>query len=128
MLWWPYATYENILWILFYMKAQQSSRWIMTQAFQEEGGMKNSFILWMVRKCSCFLKIYYYRLCWLYSSCFTIVFLYKYILLLWLDGLDLCHRWLWLLLFGRCCIQRVLHTDFGNLFSSTWATRAALWR
>lgn len=36
---------------------------------------------------------------WLYSSCFTNVFLYKYILLLRLDSLELCHKLL--LLFGR---------------------------
>ena len=106
---------QNILWILFYTKAQQSSRWNMTQAFRGDGGVKNSFILWMVRKCSCFLKIYYYRLCWLYSSC-ILVQVYT-VLLLWLGGLDLCHRRFRLLLFGRRCVQRrVLHTDFWGIF------------
>lgn len=96
--------YKTIL--LFYVKAQQLqttydsgiSRWRR----QREGQQRDGKSLFYERSQSVpaswrFLgKVMI--VFWLYSGCFTNVFLYKYILLLRLDSLELCHKLL--LLFG----------------------------
>ena len=100
MLWWPYATWT--ICVPYYLTWKHNR--VSNDDFSKWGKHEKANVLfyewWKSVPAS-------YRLL---LKVVLIVLLYKYIVLLWLDGLDLCHKLLWLLHFGRCGIQRVLDT------------------
>lgn len=94
MLWWPYATL-TICSIISQQKAQKAQfQMTYDSGFSwwcgRDGGHMRKQIFYFTNEQSvpASRRFVITNVFWLYSSCFTTVFLYKYILLLWLDGVD----------------------------------------